>query len=101
MNVSQTVLINESEGYYTAGCSFHEEKWVKILDVFYKLVLENEEKEVSPSILAAATKISWQSANKAIIYGEIGLIPPGMKQGHGRVGIGAMIKLERHHHLYI
>ena len=65
------------------------------------LFLENKEKEVSPSILAAATKISWQSANKAIIYGEIGLIPPGMKQGHGRVGIGAMIQLEMHHHLYI
>ena len=101
MNVSRTVLINKSGGYYAAGCSFPEEKWVEILDVFYRLILENEEKEVSPSMLAAATKISWESANKAIIYGEIGLIPPGMKQGHGRVGIGAMVKLEMHHHLYI
>ena len=59
MNTTHTVLINESGGYYAAGYGFSEERWVEILGIYWKPIFENEGKEVTPTMLAAAAKISW------------------------------------------
>ena len=101
MNTTRTVLINASGGYYAAGCSFPEERWVEILDIYWRLNFENEGIEVTPTMLATAAKISWGTADKAILYGQIGLIPPGGEKGHGKRGVGSILKFEMYHHLYI
>ena len=101
MNTTRKVLINTSGGIYSAGHGFSEERWVEILSIYWRLIFENEGKEITPTMLAAAAKISWGSADKAILYGQIGLIPPGGKKGHGRQGVGSLLGFQMHHHLYI
>ena len=101
MNASRIVCINENGGYYSFGCSFPEEKWIEILDIYWRLIFENDGGDVSPTMLSAAAKISWGSADKAIIYGQIGLIPTVYKKGHGKKGVGSLLQFEMAHHLYI
>ena len=101
MNTTRKVQINKSGGYYAAGCSFPEERWVEILDLYYNITFEIGDRDCTPTELAKAARISWASAKKAVLYGEIGLIPPGGKKGHGRKGVGSVLNFEMHHHLYI
>lgn len=101
MNTTRTVLVNKNGGYYSSGCRFTEERWVEILDIFYNLTFQIGDRDCSPTELAEAARISWGSAKKAVIYGEIGLIPPGRKCGHGKRGVGSLLEMEMHHHFYI
>ena len=57
MNASRIVCINENGGYYSFGCSFPEEKWIEILDIYWRLIFENDGGDVSPTMLSAAAKI--------------------------------------------
>ena len=53
------------------------------------------------SIISNECCISHDSASKSILYAEIGMLPPSLKQGNGRVGIGSMCGFTMEHHLYI
>ena len=101
MNTTRKVAINTSGGIYAVGHGFSEERWVEILSIYWRLIFKNEGKEITPTILAAAAKISCRSADKAILYGQIGLIPPGGKKGHRKQGVGSLLGFKMHHHLYI
>ena len=53
-------------------------------------------------MLAAGAKISFASANKAIIYYDIGMvIPPISKRGHCKRGVGSLSGMQMQHHMFI
>lgn len=57
---------------------------------------------MTPTMLAAAAaKISCGSADKAILYRQIGLIPQRSKKGLRKKGVGRILGIQMHHHLYI
>ena len=53
-------------------------------------------------MLAEGAKISITSANKVMIYYDIGMvIPPLLQQGHCRHGVGSICGMQMKHHIYI
>ena len=51
--------------------------------------------------LAKACKISNSSASKAILWAQVGLIPPSINRGHHRKGVGSIVGFTIEHHIYI
>jgi len=92
--------MNEYGGLYELGRARTKAQWVCIIISYEKIICEDG--SCSVRRLAKFSKISRQSASKAIDYYEIGVIvPPTLPQGHGRSGVGSMIGLKMRHHAYI
>ena len=99
MNASSNLRLNGLGGVYSAGKAFPEAKWAEILIRYTNIILDED--QCSARRLSNECCISRWSASKAILYAEIGMLPPSLKQGNGRVGVGSMCGFTMEHHLYI
>ena len=99
MNASSNLRLNGLGGVYSAGKAFPEAKWAEILIRYTNIILDED--QCSARRLSKECCVSRGSASKAILYAEIGMLPPSLKQGNGRVGVGSMCGFTMEHHLYI
>ena len=100
VNASSNLHLNGLGGVYSAGKAFPEAKWAEILIRYTNIILDED--QCSARRLSNECYISRGSASKAILYAEIGMLPPSLKQGNGRVGVGSMCGFTmEHRHLYI
>ena len=99
MNASSNLRLNGLGGVYSAGKAFPEAKWAEILIRYTNIILDED--QCSARCLSNECCISRGSASKVILYAEIGMLPPSLKQGNGRVGVGSMCGFTMEHHLYI
>ena len=87
MNNSSRIRVNTVGGVYDNGRAFTKAKWYQIV-LEYETILSQKGK-CTVRMLAVGAKISITSANKAMIYYDIGMvIPPLLQQGHCRHGVG-------------
>jgi len=100
MNESSHIRINTAGEVYNNGRAFTKAKWYKIV-IAYKKILSKKGR-CTVRMLAAGAKISLTSANKAIIYYDIGVvIPPISQRGNCKRGVGSLCGLQMEHHIYI
>ena len=100
MNDSNTIRVNARGGIFDNGRSFTKSKWYEIV-LEYENILSVKGK-CTVRMLAAGAKISLASANKAMIYYDIGMIiPPISKRGHCKSGIGSLSGMRMKHHMYM
>ena len=100
MSDSYHIRVNAAGGIYETGRAFSKMKWYEIV-LKYERILKKKGR-CTVRMLAAGAKISLKSANKAMIYHDIGMvIPPLLQQGHCRRGVGSMCGMHMMHHMYI
>lgn len=100
MNESSHIRVNTAGGIYDNGRSFTKAKWYEIVLVYEKIL--SVKGRCTVRMLATGAKISLASANKAMIYYDIGMIiPPISKQGHCKHGVGSLSGMKMQHHMYI
>ena len=87
MNENSYIRVNGAGGIFDNGRSFSKTKWYEIVLTFEKIL--SVKGRCTVRMLAAGAKISLASANKAIIYYDIGMvILPISKRGHCKRGVG-------------
>ena len=100
MNDSTPIRVNAAGGIFDNGRSFTKSKWYEIVLEYEKII--SVKGRCTVRMLAAGAKISLASANKAIIYYDIGMIiPPISKRGHRKRGVGSLSGMNMQHHMYI
>ena len=100
MNDSNPIRVNARGGIFDNGRSFTKAKWYEVVLVYEKIL--SVKGKCTGRMLAAGAKISLASANKAMIYYDIGMIiPPISKRGHCRLGVGSLSGLRMKHHMFI
>ena len=95
---------NNNGGFYTNGEPFSKAKWMEIIKIYVHTIIDSEDDSpCSTSKLSRLSRVSWNSAEKAILYYEAGVILDTGKRGHHRSGIGPLMKLrfDVQHHAYI
>ena len=100
MNHSSTVLPNQYGGFYELGTSFTDSRWSSIMKT-YSTICQNSG-NCSVRTLAKEAKCSKASAHKVIVLCRRGMSTmPKKKRGHNKSGIGTLIDLKIHHHIFL
>ena len=96
--------MNNNGGFYTHREAFLKAKWMEIIEIYVDTITDSEDgSPCSTSELSSLAPVSWNSAEKAILYYEAGVILDTGKRGHHRSGIGSLMKsrFDVQHHAYI
>ena len=100
MKTAPVILKNKNGGYYTPGKAFGRDKWYELADLYDKLL--ESYGECSAKRLAQLGNVSKNSAEKAMFYYDIGIVvPPYVRQGNGRHGVGSIAGMSMHHHQFV
>ena len=88
-NINSIVQRNKNGGFYTHGEAFSKAKWMEIIEIYVDTITDSEDDSpCSTSKLSRLARVSWKSAEKAILYYDAGVILDNGKRGHHRSGIG-------------
>ena len=103
-DINNIVQRNSNGGFCTHGEAFSKAKWMEIIEIYVDTITDSEDDSpCSTSKLSRLARVSWKSAEKAILYYEAGVILDTGKRGHHRSGIGSLMKsrFDVQHHAYI
>ena len=82
---------NSNGGFYTRGQAFSKAKWVEIIKIYVKLMETSDDgSPCSINQLSKRARVSWESADKAILYYEARVILDAGRRGHHRSGVGSL-----------
>ena len=100
MDIDGITLQNAYGGFYEIGKRFTCAVWTSIANDYEKELQAHGSCTVRQ--LAARSRVSVNSARKAMDYYEIGVIvPPCGIQGHGLSGVGSISGMRGEHHAFI
>ena len=88
-DINDILQRNSNGGFCTHREAFSKAKWVEIIEIHVDTITDSDNgSPCSTSELSSLAPVSWNSAEKAILYYEAGVILDTGRRGRHRSGIG-------------